>query len=387
MQSPIKGVILVVDDIPANLEVLLEVLASQGHETLVATDGEGAMEQAAYALPDLILLDVMMPGIDGFETCRRLKKDPATCRIPVIFMTALAETADKVKGLETGAVDYITKPLEHAEVIARVNTHLALRRLQNNLQESNARLTQANTRINRHIDEIARLQKNMLPAAFPTIPSIQLAAHWQSYDRAGGDYYTVLGPDADGAIYLFLADVSGHGPAASMVVAMLHAWVHELQWHSSPGQMLTQLNRRIMRHPIGENYVTALLTRFDPHSGELCHATVGHPPPLLKRDGKVSALSQVVAPPLGVLKTLTPKDNHHTLAPKDTLLIYTDGLTETTNQAGGFLDMAGLCRIFASVDGGAETQKDHLLAGLAAFEEQCRPSDDQAFILLHMEPS
>ncbi len=135
-----KGTILIVDDIPVNLEVLLNVLNNHGFEVLVAVDGESAIEQVAYAQPDIILLDVMMPGIDGFETCRRLKADANTSTIPVIFMTAMTDTVDKVRGFEIGAVDYITKPLQHEEVVARVNTHMTICKLQRQLRQTNQEL-------------------------------------------------------------------------------------------------------------------------------------------------------------------------------------------------------------------------------------------------------
>ncbi len=123
-----KGTILVVDDNPSNLGILVDSLDEAGFETFVARSGEGALRQVEYAQPDLILLDVMMPGIDGFETCRRLKANKATKDIPVIFMTALSDTVDKVKGLEAGGVDYITKPLDIVELLARMKTHLELKR-------------------------------------------------------------------------------------------------------------------------------------------------------------------------------------------------------------------------------------------------------------------
>ncbi len=135
-----KNVILIVDDNPVNLQVLFDLLEYDGFKVLVAEDGKNAIEMAAYALPDLILLDILMAGIDGFETCRLLKKNPATQDIPVIFITAMNDKVDKVKGLKLGAVDYITKPLEHEEVLARVNTHLRLRNLTRTLREQNKRL-------------------------------------------------------------------------------------------------------------------------------------------------------------------------------------------------------------------------------------------------------
>ncbi|AFY47833.1 PAS domain S-box [Nostoc sp. PCC 7524] len=135
-----KGVILIVDDTPTNLEMLFDFLANAGYTVLVAEDGESAIARAEYAPPDLILLDILMPGIDGFETCRRLKSQELTKEIPVIFMTALSETVDKVKGLNIGAVDYITKPLQHEEVLARIELHLQLRHLTQKLQSQNQRL-------------------------------------------------------------------------------------------------------------------------------------------------------------------------------------------------------------------------------------------------------
>ena len=132
--------ILIVDDTPANLIVMVDFLGSHGFSLVVAQDAEEAIERARFARPDLILLDVMMPGIDGFEACRRLKLDEATRAIPVIFMTALSDTNDKIRGFEAGGVDYITKPPQLEEVLARVNTHLRLQSMQRQLAAQNLRL-------------------------------------------------------------------------------------------------------------------------------------------------------------------------------------------------------------------------------------------------------
>lgn len=136
------GCILIVDDNPTNLAILSHCLNNFGYETLVAEDGESAIEKVEYAQPDIILLDVLMPGINGFETCRRLKANASTRDIPVIFMTALSDTVDKVRGFQVGAVDYITKPVQHEEVLARINTHLTIRKLTKTLQEKNTHLQQ-----------------------------------------------------------------------------------------------------------------------------------------------------------------------------------------------------------------------------------------------------
>ena len=137
-----SATILIVDDNPNNLQMLSDYLEGQGFKTLIARDGELAIKRACYAQPSLILLDVIMPGMDGFETCRQLKQDERTRDIPVIFMTALASsTQDKVRGFEVGAVDYITKPIQQEEVSARVETHLEIRHLTKSLQMANQELS------------------------------------------------------------------------------------------------------------------------------------------------------------------------------------------------------------------------------------------------------
>ena len=178
--------ILIVDDTPANLGVLVETLGVAGYQLMVAEDGEEALAQTLQTQPDLILLDVMMPGIDGFETCRRLKERAETKDIPVLFMTALNETTDKVKAFAAGAVDYIAKPIEHEEALARVGTHLAIRRLQRELQEQIA-LKQRFMKIAGHdlrnplflimlATELARRQTGIPPKVIRFLESIEESA-------------------------------------------------------------------------------------------------------------------------------------------------------------------------------------------------------------------
>lgn len=137
-----KNSILIVDDNPNNLAVLFDFLTESGFKVLVARTGESAITKAEYSLPDLILLDVLMPGIDGFETCQLLKAKDSTKDIPVIFMTALDETENKVKGFNLGAVDYVTKPIQNEEVLARVKAHLSISNLTKKLQAQNEQMQQ-----------------------------------------------------------------------------------------------------------------------------------------------------------------------------------------------------------------------------------------------------
>lgn len=143
-----------VDDTPENLTVLRKCLTDHQYRVAVARNGKAALERVKRIHPDLILLDVLMPGMDGFEVCRQLKQDEMTRAIPVIFMTALAAAEDKVKGFEAGAEDYVTKPLNNREVLARVHTHITLYKLQQQLRTQNAELQSALERERRILEEL-----------------------------------------------------------------------------------------------------------------------------------------------------------------------------------------------------------------------------------------
>ncbi|MCC5649650.1 hybrid sensor histidine kinase/response regulator [Nostoc sp. XA013] len=156
---PEDNSILVVDDTTTNLEIVFDILTKVGFEVTTETSGERAIKQVERRLPDLILLDVMMPGIDGFETCKRLKNNSASCDIPVIFMTANSDTDSKVKGLNIGAVDYITKPFHEEELLARIKTHLQLRNLTKTLEK---RVTERTGALSRALKDLQESQLQLV---------------------------------------------------------------------------------------------------------------------------------------------------------------------------------------------------------------------------------
>jgi PAS domain S-box-containing protein len=175
MHSQTKSKVLIVDDQPDNINILSYFLVEYGFEIFVATTGEKALHRVEKILPDLILLDIMMPGIDGFETCRRLKALEQVKDIPIIFMSALAEMGDKVKGLTLGAVDYITKPLQYEEAIARINVHLQLRNLTKQLEQQNT-LLRAEVR-SRQLAELAlRFSEEKFASSFRSSPAAMTIA-------------------------------------------------------------------------------------------------------------------------------------------------------------------------------------------------------------------
>ena len=161
--------ILVVDDDIANLKIMAAYLRESGYDSIIAQDGENALKKARSVRPDLILMDVLMPGMNGFETCRRMKSYEDIKDIPLLFMTALSDIENKVKGFDAGGVDYITKPIQEREMLMRIETHLTLRNLQKNLEEKNDRLQKA-------LDEV-----NMLRGILPICASCKKIRDDQGY--------------------------------------------------------------------------------------------------------------------------------------------------------------------------------------------------------------
>jgi signal transduction histidine kinase len=215
-----KGTILVVDDMPANLDILFKYLREAGFKVLIAGNGERALDQAAYAQPDIILLDVMMPKLDGFETCRRLKENEATREIPVIFITALSNTQDKLKGFEVGGVDYVTKPIEHQEMLARVTMHLTIRNLQRSLQAEVAERQKVETALrvrNEELDAFAHTVAHNLKNSLSLITS---AAEYLA------DEYETMSP-AEAKPLLKQIMQSGHKTSATVEALLLLAKVRQ----------------------------------------------------------------------------------------------------------------------------------------------------------------
>lgn len=164
MNMTTSNSILIVDDTPNNIKILMDVLNNVGYEVSVAKSGEIALEKLPFIQPDLILLDVMMPGIDGFETCRRLKADKSTKNIPVIFMTALSDSVNKLAGLQMGAVDYITKPIEIEEVLARINIHLELKNTQQALINEIEERRQTEAKLKETLLDLRHTQTQLIQA-------------------------------------------------------------------------------------------------------------------------------------------------------------------------------------------------------------------------------
>ena len=219
-RRPTRQRILVVDDTPANLQVLAGMLKDRGYKVRPVPSGKLALLAAERDPPDLILLDINMPEMNGYEVCEHLKADDELKGIPVIFISALTEQLDKVKAFAIGGVDYLTKPFQMEELHARVETHLKLRRLQIELEETNARLAKANGRMSRDLKAAAKIQETFLPREAPRVPGTEFAWIYRPCDELAGDGLNII-PLGDGKVGLYILDVSGHGVASALLSVTL----------------------------------------------------------------------------------------------------------------------------------------------------------------------
>src|SRR3954453_827683 len=271
--TPEQKLILVVDDTPLNISVITGALKDT-YKTKVATSGAKALAiAAANEKPELILLDVMMPEMDGYEVCRRLKADPTTSQIPVIFLTAQTDAEDETRGFQVGAVDYVHKPFSPAVMKARVHTHLVLR-------ETREKLAQQLLTIQKELETARLIQLSILPENVPQIDGLDIAARYIPMTSVAGDFYDFIGVDKK-HIGILVADVSGHGMPAALIASMLKiALAAESSHAAHPEQVLLGLNHALCGK-FQHHYVTAAYAYFDMEKGTLTYAGAGHPPLLV----------------------------------------------------------------------------------------------------------
>ena len=369
--------ILLVDDNPTNLQVLFQTLDGVGCKLLVAKNGEIALSIAGKARPDLILLDIMMPGIDGYEVCRQLKSVPATADIPVIFLSALGDTEDKVKGLQLGAVDYITKPFQPDEVIARVNTHLTIHRLKREVESRKDQLEH-------ELKVVSEVQQKLLPKQLPAIDGFKLAVHYETSRYAGGDYYDIIElPDNHWGF--LMADAEGHSAPAAVLMAMTCALFRAFpETTTDPARMLHYLNEHLCK--VAEpSFMTALYAVYDANQKTMRVARAGQPLPMIYRFAEKQAI-EFPCPgvyPLGIEPyEIEIPVTETKLEVGDRFLVYTDGISERFNAEGDIYGEKRVLQLLATDS--ADNPQDVLAAIMTDVERFAgeRPADDDQALLL-----
>mgnify|MGYP001239140853 CR=1 FL=1 len=322
--------ILIVDDVAANLQVLTGMLDDQGYLTRPVTNGKMALLAAQNDPPDLVLLDITMPEMDGYEVCARMKADEKLKDIPVIFISALYDTVDKVKGFSVGGQDYVTKPFQFEEVHARVETHLNLRRLQLQLEEQNRLLLESRRTLMLQLTKAADYVLSLIP---PPITKGRIRTDWRLIPsfQLGGDSLGYHWIDK-GHFAMYLLDVCGHGVGPALlsvsVLNMLRSQSLPDADFRMPAQVLCALNRAFPMEKQDELYFTAWYGVFDTAARELRYAGGGHPPALILDASGQAADAPVSGPPLGVDPDAVYEDAVLTVSSPAELCVFSDGCYE-----------------------------------------------------------
>jgi sigma-B regulation protein RsbU (phosphoserine phosphatase) len=371
--------ILVVDDSATNLQVLVRTLAVTGHRILAAKDGPTALDIAKRTQPDLMLLDVMMPGMDGFEILRALKAQPETRHTLVIFLSARGEVSDKVSGLEMGAIDYITKPIQGEEVLARVAAHLSRLHLERELRRSRDRL-------DKELAGAARMQRSLLPLEMPYHPAIKFSTFYQTSRHAGGDYYDVL-PLSGGRLGIMVADVSGHGAPAAIVMAMIRAVVHTYPGvPDDPPAVLRYINRHFQYLWETPMYATCVYAVVDGARKTLRISSAGHPLPLKAHRGGITPVEFDTTMCLLWNELEDVPCVEFAVAPGDRWVFFTDGITDRQAPDGSMFDLEGLSAAVARHSARTPSEiVQGIIGELDTFSGGQEPEDDQTLLVVGFE--
>lgn len=331
MPEPLGGRILVVDDELPNRAYLKKILTTRGCEVLEAPDGAMALQLVRAHKPDLALVDVMMPGISGYEVCQTIKSDPALQEIPVIMVTARTDIADIEHAFLLGAFDYIRKPFNPRELIVRVRNALLLKR-------STEEVRVWKQKMSRELEVAGSLQRKMFAARPLLTEHFEVRSVFQPSMNIGGDFFDVL-PLSDGRLAVYTGDVSGHGVGPAMISSMLKVLLTDLirtYAEQGPAVICTELNLRFRRQVDNpEVYATLFLALFDPVNQEWRCLNCGHPAPLFfaRRDAAPLLLDQHGDLPIGFTDENGPgyaaaNEMKVSAPPGSSLFLYTDGLTE-----------------------------------------------------------
>jgi sigma-B regulation protein RsbU (phosphoserine phosphatase) len=340
-----KSTILAVDDTPENLDVVKGILGAD-YIVKAATSGQMALKIAEKQTPDLILLDIMMPDMDGYEVCRRLKESEQTRGVPVIFLTAMDQTTDEEHGFDLGAADYMTKPVNPPILEARVKTHLALKSAMDNLQDAYALIKVQKDRMQEELNVGHTIQMSMLPqndTPFPDRGEFELRAMLIPAREVGGDFYDYFFVNDD-EICLIVGDVSGKGVPAALFMAVTKTMLKtSAMGDPSPASILTRVNDELSADNPACMFVTVFLAMVNVRTGDVRYSNAGHNPPyLLHKNGKFTCLDQRHGPILGATGGIAFKESSAGFKKGESIYVFTDGVTEAMDTSGQLYSEARL---------------------------------------------
>jgi sigma-B regulation protein RsbU (phosphoserine phosphatase) len=372
--------VLIVDDVKANVDVLVQALREE-YKLSIALNGDSALRSAEKNPPDLVLLDIMMPGMDGYEVCRRLRAAPQTREVPVMFLSSLEDVVNKTAGFEAGGNDYLTKPFEVLEVKARVRSLLKAKAYNDAAKEKMA-----------HELRIAReIQLGILPAdvsACTRGTGLDIQMIMEPAEEVGGDLYDVLRLDED-RVVVVVGDVSGKGIPAALFMAVSTTLIRAIARQvDRPEEILRRVNDALtVQNPRGM-FVTIFFAIFEPRAKKISCASTGHPSPVLLRPGSAPRFPfQAPGMVAGILPGSTVPNQSLDLQAGDTLVFYTDGVTEAFNAGGEQFGERRLLEHLAKQDGhGAAETVASTLQAVRSHAGGHPQSDDITILAVRVTP-
>jgi serine phosphatase RsbU (regulator of sigma subunit) len=377
LEEKSRQTILIVDDAPENLDLISGILKTT-YKVKVAKSGEHALKIIAKSSPDLILLDVMMPEMDGYEVCRRLKSDDITKDVPIIFVTAMEQESDETKGFELGAADYITKPISPSIVQARIKTQLALKDSMKKLHDAYDLIEEQKDRMQQELNVGRDIQLAMVPKIFPDSNDFSVYATLEPAREVGGDFYDVFNIDDD-RICLCIGDVSGKGVPAALFMAVAKTLINaRASSDSSTASIVTHTNDELSKNNDGCLFVTLFVCILNTRTGELMTTNAGHNPPFLKHtNGSITVLPLCSGPAVAAIEGATYTENIIQLQHNDILLLFTDGVTEADNLDRTLFGEEKLEKILADWQHGSmEELVKHVVTETHKYEGKDRQADD-----------
>src|SRR5205809_3780946 len=328
MSNNPRAKILVVDDDAMSRKILAQLLASAGYDCRECEDGAQALQIIHTKQPSLLLLDFDMPGLNGAEVLKRLRSDndPAIAQIPVIMLTGHGSEASEVRGLQAGADDFVTKPINTAVLRARIETQLRLRSMRRQLERQNDELEQWRINLERDLAAARLTQQSLIPQKPPALPGWEVATCYPPVIQVGGDIYGWLRMK-DGQILFWIADGTGHGAAAALLTTLAKLLFHHGSVEQdAPASVMEAVNHDFRSIFGARSFMTAMCVAVDPATGRASVVGAGHPPLLIaRRSGATETIASVV-PPLGLIEHPEFTETIVDLKPGDTFLLYTDGL-------------------------------------------------------------
>ncbi len=362
--------ILIVDDEILNVTVLGDLLKDD-YTVMVAKNGKQALKVVEMQNPDLVLLDIMMPEMDGYEVCKRLKDNPVTKDIPVIFISAMGQEEDETKGLELGAVDYIRKPISPAITKSRVKTHIELRNTYKELESQKNRMQQ-------ELDVGHRMQLGMLPTVFPDHDNFSIYASLRPAKEMSGDFYDFFLID-DNHVVFCVGDVSGKGVPAALFMAQTKILLKShITSADSMAESVYRVNFMLSQDNDAGMFVTLFLACINLKTGELQYVNCGHQPPLILRsNGELERMQNPQDIILGVMEDYQYTSLRSDLNTEDAILIYTDGITEAIDSNKNMYGEERLMNLLKSSNGVTPQQMvKNIIDDVDSFADEIDQFDD-----------